>query len=304
MFCAARQLPGRKDLVFMKSQNYYYDEIMNLHGLNEIKEMIKKWNTILMNLQSKSENVPILLPNLFLKSKAGAGKSKFLELISEYLYNTGCMPFYGNVKFFEFFLEYCPQNGEMREINRFAQQLKNAAGFRNEFKGVVAIDITEWAGHVNEDNFITFLEYLAIIDANVCIVFIENGFDEVALAQAEKVLNSFCRIRSVDFFYPDSLEFANYCLEQFKKYNLSFDDSALSVLNESIEKLMQSGYFYGYKTINRLCLDIVFELGSDKQIKNGKVSEKHLIDFAKDSDFINNICTVKKITRIGFGGVE
>ncbi len=287
----------------MKAQNYY-DEIMKMHGLEEIKATIKKWDTILSNLQSKSENVPILLPNLFLKSKAGAGKSKFLQLLSEYLYNTGFMPFYGNVKFFEFFLEYCPPGYEMREINRFAQQLKNAAGFRNEFKGVVAVDISEWAGKMSEDNFITFLEYLSIIDVNVCIVFIENDFDEQSLSQAEKVLNSFCRIRSVDFFYPDTAEFANYCVEQFKQYNLTLDDSASKLLTESIDKLMQSGYFYGYKTINRLCLDIVFELGSNKQIKNGKISAEHLADFTKDSNFINNICTVKKITRIGFGGAQ
>ncbi len=279
----------------------YYEEIMKLHGLPEIKETIKKWNTILTNLQDKKVNVPMLLPNLLLKSKLGAGKSNFLSLLSEYLYNTGFMPFYGNVKFFEFLLEYCPPGGDMKEINRFANQLKNAAGFRNEFWGVVAIDISEWKGHTGEDNFTVFLEYLSIIDANVCIVFIANDFDAQSLNQAEKVINSFCRIRSVEFCYPDSSEFGSYCAEQVKKYGLVLDDSATVLLSQSIDKVMDSGYFYGYKTINRLCMDIAFELSSSELSSKDKITAEDLAFFAKDSEFINNLCTVKKITKIGFG---
>ncbi len=285
----------------MKAQTYF-EEILKLHGLNEMKETIKKWNDILTNLQSKSENVAMLLPNLFLKSKLGAGKSNFIHLLSEYLCNTGFMTFYGDVRFFEFVLEYIPQNEDMKEINRFSMQLKDAAGFRNEYRGVIAIDITEWANHTKEENFIVFLEYLSIIDANVCIVFIANDFDEDAVAQTEKILNSFCRIRSINFYYPNESEFAQYCKEQIKQYNLLLDSSAEQLICESIKKLMKSEYFYGYKTINRLCLDIVFELGSSKTIVDGNVKAEHLKEFSKDSEFINNLYATKKIKGIGFKG--
>ncbi len=285
----------------MKSQSYYED-ILDLHGLDEMKETIKKWNAILTNLKSKSDKAPILLPNLFLKSKLGAGKSNFIHLLSEYLYSTGFMTFYGDVKYFEFFLEYCDPSKEMSEINRFAEQLKTAAGFRNEYRGVVAIDLSEWAKHEREENFILFLEYMSIIDINVCIVFTINDVEQGSLTEMEKVISSFCRVRSVEFLYPSKEEFTKYSKKLIGEYNLTLDERAEKLLCESIGKLMESEYFYGYKTINRLCLDIVFEIGSFENMADGLVSAEHLKDFSKDSDFIEKLCVTKKISRIGFGG--
>ncbi len=279
----------------------YYNKIQSLHGLSEVKETIAKWNTILTNLKNKKEKTATLLPNLFLNSKQGAGKSYFIELLSEYLYQTKAISFYGDVRFFEFYLEYIPPNAEMSEINRFSIELRNAAGFRSEYKGVVAIDISEWANHSKEDHFILFLEYLSIIDANVCIVFMANNLMEDKIASVEKVLNSFCRIRTVDFLYPPKEGFVDFCKKQIEDYSLTLDDSGYLLLCDSIERLMKSEYFGGYKTINRLCLDIVFELSS-KEVADGVLTAAHLVDFKSDSPFIEKLCAARELSRIGFGG--
>ncbi len=284
----------------MNSQSYY-EEMQNLYGLSAVKDTIAKWNTILTNLKNKKEKTAMLLPNLFLNSKQGAGKSYFIGLLSEYLYHTKAIPFYGDVRFFEFYLEYIPPNNEMSEINRFSVELRNAAGFRSEYKGVVAIDISEWAKHSREEHFILFLEYLSIIDANVCIVFMANGIEGDKISTIEKVLNSFCRIRTVDFLYPSKEEFADFCKSVIADYSLSLDAESYKLLCKSIERLMESEYFAGYKTINRLCLDIVFEL-SDKEIEGGIITALHLADFAADSLFIDKLCSVRELSRIGFGG--
>ncbi len=284
----------------MNSQSYY-DEIQSLYGLSELKSTVSKWNTILTNLKNKNEKTAMLLPNLFLNSKQGAGKSKFISLLSEYLYHSKAIPFYGDVRFFEFYLEYIPQNAEMNEINRFSIELRHAAGFRSEYKGVVAIDITEWAKHSREEHFILFLEYLSIIDANVCIVFIANNIKPDKAEDLEKVLSSFCRVRTVEFFYPSKEGFADFCKNNFEKYSLTLDDGGYQLICKSIERLMSSEYFTGYKTINRLCLDIVFELSS-REIANGVITADLLSDFSHDSPFIEKLCAVRELSRIGFGG--
>ncbi len=287
----------------MNSQKYY-DEIMDLHGLSQAKEVIVKWNNAFENLKSKNINAPLLLPNLFLNAKPGAGKTNFLRLISEYLYNVGFMDFYGDVKFIEFYLEYCMPGDDVYELKRLIEQLRNAAGFRNEFRGIVVIDITQWADCTHEENFIKILDYLTVIDEHVCLIFTADNFKTDQVVKAQKVLNAFCRVRNIDFFYPSAKEFAHYCTNILKQYNLSLDDSAQNLICESIEQLMKSEYFYGYKTVNRLCLDIAFELNSSTKQCNETIIAEYLKDFEKNSDFITKLYSESKLRKIGFGGMK
>ncbi len=287
----------------MNSQKYY-DKIMNLNGLSQAKDVIVKWNNAFDNLKSKNINAPLLLPNIFLNAKPGAGKTNFLRLISEYLYNVGFMDFYGDVKFIEFYLEYCRPGTEVYELKRLIEQLRNAAGFRNEFRGIVAIDITQWADSTHEENFIKILDYLTVIDEHVCLIFMADNFKADQTAKAQKVLNAFCRVRNVDFLYPSEAEFTQYCTEMLKQYNLNLDESAQNLICESIAKLMKSEYFYGYKTVNRLCLDIAFELNSTLKQGSETIIADYLKDFEKNSDFIEKLHSESKLRKIGFGGNE
>ncbi len=279
-----------------------YDEIEELYGLDDAKDLMRQYWQVLAEFKGKKEEMFTLLPDLFLISSFGSGTSNFVNLLGEYLFNTGKVPFYGDVKSFEFSLSYLSSDLEMNEIRRFATQLKNSAGFRSQYKGVVSIDITAWKKCMHENNFLLFLKFLSHIDADVCIVFIAKDFDEEEVKDAEKVLSSFCRIRSVSFAYPDSEKFTEYCSKRVATYGLYLDESTNSLINESINTLMKSQFFNGYKTINRLCLDIVFELIPNKNIKNSIVLPEHLHDFTKNSYFIERLCATKELARIGFGG--
>lgn len=71
------------------------------------------------------------------------------------------MEFYGDVKFFEFLLNYCHPNEYFSELQRLIDKIDNAAGFRNEFKGIVHIDINEWIDHFEKKHFVSLMECLS-----------------------------------------------------------------------------------------------------------------------------------------------
>ncbi len=284
------------------TSNEHYEKLMALPGLDELKETIGKWNKILHNLKSKNIDAPLLIPNLFLKTEPGVGKTYFFRVLCDYLDKAGFMDFYGDVKFFEFYLEYVPSAAHMFELNRLIEQIRNAAGFRNEYRGLVVVDITDWADRTEEDNFIKVLEYLSAIDSKVFIIFTADSFTEQQIEKAEKVLNAYCRIRTVAFPYPSKIAFAAYCAKRLKKYKINLDQGAQDLLCASIEKLMESEHFYGYKTVDLLCLDVAFELSSSLDIHGETITAEHLEAFSKDSVFIERLYSAAKIRHIGFGG--
>ncbi|MDL2219784.1 hypothetical protein LJC04_05600, partial [Ruminococcaceae bacterium OttesenSCG-928-O06] len=226
----------------------------------------------------------------------------FLQLLSDYLYAAHLLDFYGDVKFLEFYLEYCPPGTHMSELTRLIGDIKGAAGFRSQYRGLLAIDITEWEDSLEEANFVRVLEYLSSIDDSVCIIFVAENFAKTAAAKAEQFLASYCRVRSVPFAYPDAEQFTVYCAEYLARYRIKMDASACHLLAEAIAELMKSDYFDGYKTVNRLCQDIAFDLCSLPDIQRRPVTEQHLADYRKDSPFVANLSKLVKLRNIGFGG--
>ncbi len=282
--------------------NKYYTQMMALPGLADVKAEISKWNKALSNIDGRGIHVPRFLPNLYLQAMPGAGKSNFVRLLSEYLFSLGSMNFYGDVKFFEFYLGYCEIGAQMTELTRFIQQLQNCAGYRNEYQGVIVLDITEWADHVEEEHFVLFLDYLEMIDTSCCLIFTSDRASEAQAAQIEKVLSAFCRVRRVSFAYPQAEDFVLVCADYLKDYQVQLDESAKILLKDVLEKLMQSDYFDGYKTVQKLCLDIAFEVVSSGKAAQQLASAADLQAFSSESEFVTRLCTTAKRSRIGFGG--
>lgn len=273
---------------------------MQMPGLDEAKFIVEKWHKTLSKLQHKNINPLMLLPNMLLKTKSGAGKTTFCDYLSSYLDSYEIIDFYGDVKFFKFYFAYCSPEVPLKEITRFSEQLTTMAGYHDKYHGLIAIDLTKWVEHTKEAHFLMFLDYIATIDENCSIIFTADDMTDEQAKTMEKVLSSFCRIRSVNFPYPSKTIFVDYLADKLSDYNFILDDSGKILLEDSVERLMLSEYFDGYKTINRLYLDISFELMSQSDDENGNVSANDLQYFAKDSNFIKTLYSTPKIKSIGF----
>ena len=134
-----------------------YEKIMNKKGLDEFQRLVTKWKTLSEGIEARSTGLPIILPDIFLISPSGTGRTMLLSLLAEFLSERrNLLEFYGDVKYFEFMLNYCRPEEPFTEITRLMSQVNVAAGFRNEYKGILFIDVDEWLGHFNEKHFISF----------------------------------------------------------------------------------------------------------------------------------------------------
>ena len=266
----------------MKMNNIYFDKIMELPGLEEMKEILIQWDRASNNISRMPTDTPVVLPDLLWSTRSGAGKTHLIKLLANYLYSKRLMDFYGDTKYFEFLLEYCPPNTHLNELTRLIREVNAAAGFRSEYRGVLALDISLWNNHFEELYFQRILEYLSSVDDYICIIFIAENFSNEDMIKVENILSSFFRIRRVNLHYPSVSQLADYLEHKLSTYGLKLQNDAKILLEESIHELVDNRFFDGYKTINRMCQDIVFDLCSAEDFSPINITVEKLSRFSKD----------------------
>ncbi len=281
----------------------YYDKLMSFKGADELKEMITKWNTLSENISKRTFDAPIVLPDLFIYTRPGYGNTRLLALLSEYLDSKqNLMSFYGDVKFFEFKLEYCEPHSDFTELYRFISSVQAAAGFRNEFRGIIRINVDEWVNHHREKHFLDFLQFLQTNTSYWMVVMtLSNHRESDETKDMENLVSMYLRIQKLTLHLPDNKELVCFMEEYFSKYGLLLEDSAKQVLEDSIAVLRKSEYFYGLHTIKDLCSDIVYTLFSESTSVGTCITSDMLVDFSADSDYIKRtIHKIKKTATLGF----
>ncbi len=287
-----------------------YTRLMNLPDTYGIKSIIRHWKILSENLDRMSSGLPVVLPDLFLVAEYGVGRTHILGLISDFLTSRkNLMDFYGDVKYFEFLLRYCPPEQTFTEFSRLMGAVSDAAGFRSEYRGIISIDVNEWLGHCEEKHFLDLLEYLADNSDHWLIIFTVPKADEVKLNIMEATLSMFLRIEKAELSYPASDVLFQYVSNTLFQYNILLEDDARVLLTASIEKLRDNKYFDGFKTLDILSRDIIYKIYSSDSFKNHVVSTEELRDFAEDGSYIRariQINQKKNRYTIGFtgGGLE
>lgn len=291
--------------------NHSYTQIMNLPDSYEIKDIVRRWQTLSDNLDRLPPEMPVLLPDLFLIAGYGVGRTHVLSLLADYLSSQkNLMDFYGDVNFFEFFVNYRKPEETFTELPRLMESVSAAAGFRSEYRGIVSLDVDEWIGHCEEKHFIDLLEYLTDNSDRWLIVFTVSSGDrsKEEVSRMEAVLSMFLRIEKAELRLPDAEELLQYVRTGLMNYSIILKDDAAALLTASITKLSENKYFDGYKTLNMLICDIVYRIYSDKSFNRRDVSADELADFAEDGSYINARIIhydTRKRYSIGFiGGTE
>lgn len=277
------------------------EKLMNLKGIEDLKAVIEKWDNLSKALPRISSNKPVLLPDMLWVSDSGNNINKILYHVSEFLYDRdNLMEFYGDVKYFQYCLKYCPPQRQFVETHDFMEHLENAAGFRSAYKGIVFIDISKWKGHFKETYFIDFLKYLSensdpwLIILNVCDIKGE------ARKELESILTMFLRMEIVTLDAPSSSALFEYACDYLGDYGITLGDTAAALVQKTIAKLSESQYFEGYKSVTRLCQDIVYDLCSKEADLSVEIGADLLKEFDEDSKYIAaRIVNYKQKRKIG-----
>ncbi len=284
----------------MSISKKYYSKIEELREATDFMRVVQKWDVLSKRLGSEKK-IPMVLPDLLWVAKSGVGKTHLLKLLSEYLYECGnLMDFHGNVKYFEFMLDYCSPDKPFGEIQRMINEVRNAAGFRNLYRGIISIDIEEWLGHCEEKHFISFLEYLSSNSDDWLVIFNVTGEHEAEVEKLESILTMYFRLEKSILSLPDTKELLEFVLTRLSMYELQLDESAQDMICNVIETLRSNKYFDGYKTLIILCQDIAYEVYSGETAIDKAISSKDLKRFAPNSKYIQRATwKVEHKSRIG-----
>jgi len=283
-------------------ENRFLDEIMSLEESEDIKRIVKRWENFSRNKSKFETDAPLVLPDMLWISKSGYGTTNLLGLLSEYMYQEKIMEFYGDVKFLEFDLEYCSGDNSFISFEKFRDAIQNAAGFRNEYKGIVCININSWVNHINERNFVKFLEYLSVNSDVWHIIFVIDSACKDKLDELEAILSVYFRIEKVTFNLPDTQTLYLYMEKRIKKYGFIINEDAKNILIETIDELRKSKYFDGYKTLNMICSDLVYREFSTDKFESYEITKETAEYYSKKSDFVIKAkSNFEKRNKIGYG---
>ncbi len=282
--------------------NKYYDEILNTQGAEELHALIARWENLANNLKGRTFGAPIVLPDIIMYTGHGFGNSALLCLLAEYLDSKRVlMDFSGDMKSFEFAISYCPPEVPFSELTRLMDSVKKAAGYRNEFKGVVRIAMDQWVGHHSDKYFFELMEYLSAHTDNWMIVMTISREPDDKTRALEATASMFLRTEVIHIHMPDSNSLAGYAGEYLKQYGISLDESALDLLTGSIEKLRNARYFQSYHTVEMLCNDIVYYVMSEPDASGTVLVADDLRAFSADGDYIKKTeQTGAKRVKLGF----
>ena len=226
--------------------NTAYTAIMNAPLCDDAKALICKWHTLSDNMRAADNRLPILLPDLFWIVPSGAGKTTFLRTLTDYLQaEDNLMDFYGNVDVFEFLLGYCPASQPFTELQRLMDTIKSAAGFRNEYRGVMCIDVDEWVGHYTERHFTAFMEYLAANSEHWLIVLCVSPTNEETLHDLQAFLSMYLRLETIRMELPSDERLVAYLESLLADCRFTLDEQARDLLRRTFAALRKNKRFDG-----------------------------------------------------------
>lgn len=277
--------------------NIYYDQIMALNGMESFKDLIQRWQRFSDNISKFNAKKGLVIPDLLWVCDNGIDRSGLLRLLTSYLEEAdNLVDFYGNVKCFEHYIEYVPDKTNFHEIEKLAEKIRDAAGFRSEYRGILSLELGEWVGHFHEENFINILKFLATVDDDITFIFNIHNYDQRAVEQLMQLLVLFFRIEVIDMKLPDSSQLAIYVKEEIAAYGLNLDAEAEEMVVASVNKLRADQYFAGYEMLDRLAEDIVYSVYTSTPPYDGVVTKGMISAFAPDGMYVSEL--IQNNTRV------
>ena len=282
----------------------WYDTIMELYGADEFKDKVKQLR-VFQNSRMKYSVTDVRIPNYLWIAKRGGGVSTCIKAFAEFMDAEKIIEFNGIVKYFEFNLAYIPPEGFFSELTRLNNTISEIAGHHRYFKGLACIHIEEWLDHANEDNFHKALDFLAAKHDKLRVVFVVDTDDKRVIESIESSISSRLRLETIAFRFPETNELVDY-IERgyFTQQGFSLEEDARNLLSESINAMAAGKHFNGFVTVNQLARDILYQL-LISDTGNQSISADMLVDFNKDSTYINRLKSfVETRNIIGFGATE
>ena len=264
--------------------------MLNFDAASIIPEVKEGLKTIFRNIPCRDAIPPLVVTN-----PESVELEYIMNGICDELEQAGCIAFTGDRRWLNFRLEY----SEGKDFPSFSLMLKcmhRHAGYRNDFSGVVRIDLTEWTEHVDEPKLSALLAF--VHDFSDCIFFILSvTCNEPHVADAlKKETNKWMFTVTTDATSPTVEALTKIVEEKLDATGHHLTDDARQLLADSISTLSAQKHFAGIRQIESLSAAILAEIGDIEE-----VSANHLDAFSCDSEWVKSCIDDAEIT-MGFTG--
>lgn len=264
----------------------YYQQIMNCWGMEQVKEIVKKWELLRTNVGSFPADEPVLLPEYLWFSRSGTGKSEMLQLLAGYLDAAQIMPFNGMEKVIEFTLEYCEESEPFTELEDLIKYLSVCSGYHNEFKGILAVNLDNWLPHLDNQHFVEFLEFLSEHNRSLLLILIAWP-DKDYMDKLEKMLSFYLRVHTVMIEMPVAEEMFHFIETKLNRYHCKLAEDAGELLLQTLRVLRDMEGFDGYKTLEFMVQEIVYTYYCGQNVGSHIIGPDVISDFLGDGKFID-----------------
>lgn len=270
--------------------NRYYDQIMALNGMDGLKDLIERWQRLSENIDRFNAKHSLVLPDLLWISDNGIDKDGLIQLLTGYLDTCdNLIDFYGNVKHFDYYLEYNSDMNQLHEIQKLSEKVRDAAGFRSEYRGLISVELDEWVGHFHEESFINILKFMSSLDDDIMFIFNIHRYDQHSVEELMGLLVLFFRLEVLEMNLPDSEELGQYIKKEISAYGLNLDAEAEEMVIATVNRLREDEYFAGYEMLDRLAEDIVYSVYTSTPPYDGIVTKGMISAFAPDGMYVSEL---------------
>ena len=197
--------------------------------------------------------------------------------------------FQGEEPMVYFKMRYTPPYEKFQEIRRLILQVRQAAGIRSSFQGLVFIDAAEFKGHEEEEFFTVFLKYLYDNSRKDALVIICSQYTEHDIKQLKDICIKYFPVRHEEVSLYKEKQLCDLLHETCQKQGISASPEAVSLMTKVllVPELMP---YRSLQLIERIPREIDYYAGvlDSKIHQSSGISAETVLSYCSDSG--SSIC--------------
>lgn len=218
-------------------------------------DFVSKWKT------AQSLDSAVTTPSLFLASEDECLLQEAIEELADELLARNAVPTTGTIPCINLSLRR--QRHFAEEFHRMYTTLKNHAGFCNDFKGIVAVDLTDWACAGMDEDLDAVLSYLRDTRHDRFYIFYAVSSDPEKLGG---ILQFYFTVQHHRLKMEKASELLSYAVSKLRsEYSIELDGKAEASLGQVIRSVVKAEDYRGVGSVNSMCRDLSYRLLSEGQ---------------------------------------
>ena len=207
----------------------------------------------------------------------------------------GRIRFTGDKRWLNFRLEYT-DGAEFPSFAKMIECMHRHSGYRNEFAGVVRIDMTDWTEHTEDARLASVIAFIHDYSDSVFFITTVTSDEKLMCEPLKKVFDKWIHTEFITVAKPSTEILTETVIDRLASEGHTLTADAKELIEASVRKLSEQKHFAGLREIISLADAISAEAVGVKRI-----SAKHLSAFSSEGEWIAEHTDGESFS-IGFSG--